>query len=77
MLYTFNFIVSSQKKYHFFPGIYIFECWCAEGWIGMSNGKLIWGCGKWAYTFGKIQLKTKTDFFLYFGEKGKDCKCST
>ena len=45
---NFPFKITSRGKYSIIlsPGIYIIECWGAEGGIGMCNGKQVTIGGK-------------------------------
>ena len=66
---TFVFPYSSQNNPYsitLFPGKYSFELWGAEGGTWDSNSR----SGRGAYVKGIISLKTKTDLFVYVGEKG-------
>lgn len=53
-------------------GKYRFECWGAQGGIGLTNGVKKFEGGRGAYVSGVIELKNESTFYLYVGGKGED-----
>jgi len=58
-------------------GMYLFECWGAQGGNGCTNGKLSYSGGNGAYVSGYINLLENTTFYLYIGGKGGNPTCKT
>ena len=54
------------------PGNYRFECWGAQGGIGLTDGQKIYPGGKGSYVSGDLKLEKTTPFYLYVGGKGQD-----
>jgi len=56
-------------------GVYLFECWGAQGGTGCKDGSYAFAGGKGAYTSGIIYLSNECNFYLYIGGVGKSPKC--
>ena len=54
------------------PGEYRFECWGAQGGIGLNDGEKIYPGGKGAYVSGDIRITARTQLYLFVGGKGED-----
>ena len=51
-------------------GIYRFECWGAQGGIGMKDTTFVTEGGHGAYTSGELKVKESRYFYLYIGGRG-------
>jgi len=54
------------------PGKYQFECWGAQGGTGLTNNVKLYEGGRGAYVSGVIDLKDKTELYLFVGGRGED-----
>ena len=57
-------------------GIYMFECWGAQGGTGCKDGKNVVPGGNGAYTTGTINILAKSTFFIYVGGQGGAPSCA-
>ena len=64
--------VPSSKAIVLSKGIYLFECWGAQGGIGLTDGVKKTTGGKGSYTSGIISISKRTPFYLFVGGKGED-----
>ena len=62
----------SSTSVYLSPGTYKFECWGAQGGIGLRQGVKYYPGGRGAYTSGVLKIEEDTTFYLFVGGRGKD-----
>ena len=63
---------SQQTELFLGPGVYLFECWGAQGGRGVKDASYETEGGKGAYVSGYIGFNKRRKLYLYIGGKGGD-----